>query len=683
MELEKQLLLKLKTILQSKWFYILLLAFIMFYIIIFTKIVHYQSKFLIDTTSIKGMVVNYKYDKDNNKITLTIKGREKVIGYYYLNDDEEVINLLGKTVLVKGMINEPFTSTIPNSFDYQNYLYQNHIYKTFKIDKWEIIKNENIFYKIKNYIIKRIDNFDNKVQEYLKLFILGDSTLLDSNTYNLYRSNGIWHLFAISGMHINLLLVILNNLLIKYKHKDIVICLILGYFMFLTSFSPSVMRVTYYFYFSLLFKKLKLNLNPKQVLIIVFSLLILFNPFIIYNTGFQYSFLISYSLMNFSKLITGSYLMKILKISSISFLVSLPITVNLNYEINPSSILLNIIYVPLISLFIFPFTIISFLVFPLSFILRYILIFLEVSNKFLNLFSLNIIMPKMSWVVILVYYIFIYFSYYNKKYLILLFLLILFNISIPKWNNNYEIYYFDVGQGDASAIISPKQKDVVMIDTGDVINEGNAENILHFYKSRGISKINYLILSHGDSDHMGNASYIINNFKVENVIFNCGAYNDLETSLMKDLKDKKINYLSCIKEINLKYNKLLFLNSLEYDNENDNSSVIYTKIDNYTFLFMGDASSKREEDIEKSYFLPKIDILKVGHHGSKTSSSKEFLEVIEPKYAIISVGRKNRYGHPNKEVLDNLSNTKIYRTDLNGSILFKIKNHNIDVKEYN
>ena len=97
-------------------------------------------------------------------------------------------------------------------------------------------------------------------------------------------------------------------------------------------------------------------------------------------------------------------------------------------------------------------------------------------------------------------------------------------------------------------------------------------------------------------------------------------------------------------------------------------------------MFMGDASVTTEKEILSKYNLPNIDVLKVGHHGSNTSSSKEFIEEINPKYSIISVGKNNRYGHPNKEVLDNLNDSKIYRTDLDGSIMFKIKNNKLKIE---
>ncbi len=255
-------------------------------------------------------------------------------------------------------------------------------------------------------------------------------------------------------------------------------------------------------------------------------------------------------------------------------------------------------------------------------------------------------------------------------------------------NNNY-VYFFDVGQGDSSLIINNHK--LYMIDTGgketyykepwmEKEKYYYTDSIVKFIKSIGYEKIDSLILTHGDYDHMGEAINLVDNFKVEKVIFNCGPYNDLEQELIKVLDKKKIKYYSCIKELNIDKNKLYFLQTKEYDNENDNSNVIYTELDGYKFMFMGDASITTEKEILDKYNISNIDVLKVGHHGSKTSSSKEFINEINPKYSIISVGKNNRYGHPNKEVLDNLKDTKIYRTDQDGSIMLKIKNNKLKIE---
>ena len=190
------------------------------------------------------------------------------------------------------------------------------------------------------------------------------------------------------------------------------------------------------------------------------------------------------------------------------------------------------------------------------------------------------------------------------------------------------------------------------------------------------------ISPHGDFDHIGDAVSLVNNFKVKKVIFNCDKFNDLEKELIKLLDKKKIKYYSCIEKLNIDNNKLHFLQTKQYNNENDNSCVIYTKLNGYKFMFMGDAGVDKEKDILDKYNISDIDVLKVGHHGSKTSSDKNFIDEMDPKYSIISVGKNNRYGHPNREVLNNLANTKIYRTDQDGSIMFKIKKNKLRIETY-
>ena len=178
---------------------------------------------------------------------------------------------------------------------------------------------------------------------------------------------------------------------------------------------------------------------------------------------------------------------------------------------------------------------------------------------------------------------------------------------------------------------------------------------------------------------MGEAINLINNIKVEKVILNNDEYNDLELSLIKQLDKKHIPYYKEVSKLNIGENKLYFLNDKIHDDENDNSIVAYLQLKDVKILLMGDAGLKVEEEILKKYNVKDVDVLKVGHHGSKTSSGKTFINNVNPKYGIISVGKNNRYGHPNKGVLDNLKNSTIYRTDIDGSIIFKIKYKKIKI----
>lgn len=179
---------------------------------------------------------------------------------------------------------------------------------------------------------------------------------------------------------------------------------------------------------------------------------------------------------------------------------------------------------------------------------------------------------------------------------------------------------------------------------------------------------------------MGEAINLVNNFKIKKVIFNCGRYNYLEKQLIDVLERKKIDYYSCVKNLDIEDFNLQFLNTKIYDNENDNSNVIYFNYNSYKFLLMGDAGEKRELDILESYNIKDIDFLKVGHHGSNTSSSKIFINSINPKYSLISVGKNNKFGHPRSSVLNILKNSTIYRTDEDGSIKIMLNKNEYKIR---
>ena len=286
---------------------------------------------------------------------------------------------------------------------------------------------------------------------------------------------------------------------------------------------------------------------------------------------------------------------------------------------------------------------------------------------------------KVNILVYILYFIiiFIFLFRVKKVYLYILSILLSIHFIIPSIDNLY-IEYINVGQGDSTLIhINNKS---IMVDTGGNNNDLFFNVLNKELKKQGINKLDYLVLSHGDFDHMGEAINLVNNFKVEKVIFNCGEFNDLEKELIKVLDKKHIKYYSCIRELNIDGNKLYFLQTKEYGNENDNSNVIYTELNGYKFMFMGDAGIEKEKDIINKYNISNIDVLKVGHHGSKTSSGKEFINVINPAYSVISVGKNNRYGHPNKEVLENLRDSKIYRTDQDGSVILKSKNNKLKIE---
>ena len=674
---------KLKIILQSNGIYYFSIILIILYILIYSSITNYKYNKISLDNYFEGRVINLSIK--NNKVIMILKNKIKVKASYIKDesDNNDYYELIGKKIIINGNLNETNNNTIPNTFNYKDYLFHNHIYGVYNIDNFKIINNENFLYHLKYLINKRINGFEEKIIPYLNIFLLGDKSLLQDDILNNYHTNGIWHLFAISGMHIELFIKVFSKIIKRIKLKKLIIICFLLFFLFITNFSPSTQRVCIFYFLKNFLNHFKIQISNIKILLITAFVIIIINPFVIYNSGFQYSFLITLGIMLYSYKIKGNYLKKTYKISLIALLISLPISINNNYEINILSLFSNLLYVPFITFIIFPLTILCIIFKFLTPIYLIVISCLEISNEYLSYLKINIIIPRMSLSIIIIYYLLLFIYYKTKVKTIILFVVFLtfFNILLSKLDKSFKVYYFDVNQGDSSILISPFNRETIMIDTGgNIFNNYGSNNIIIFLKSLGINKIDSLIITHGDFDHMGWSINLVNNFKVEKVIFNCGPYNDLEKDLIKVLNRKKIPYYSCIKELKIDNNKLYFLQTKEYDNENDNSNVIYTELDGYKFMFMGDAGVTTEKEIMDKYDLQDIDILKVGHHGSRTSSSEAFINKINSKYSIISVGKNNRYGHPNKEVLDNLKKSKIYRTDQDGSVMFKIRNNNLKIE---
>lgn len=659
-------------ILQSRYIFKILTILILIITIIYTKYYPFKSVFNNNDTEFIGIVEDYII-KDN-QIKISLKSKERIIVTYKYTS--KVFNNLsyGDKIKVTGVLKEPSTNNIFNNFNYKKYLYNKKIYyiiEASKIDK--IQNNNNHIYTIKNLLYTRINNL--KSSSYIKALLFGDNKL-DKEIKTSYQINGISHLFSVSGFHINFITTIiyfyLDRITYNKKIKYITVDIFLVLYLVLCN-TTSLLRCTVMNILLSINYLLKLNIKKIDIVLLTLILCIIINPFIIYDIGFIYSYTISFFLILYkNKYKTNNKLLKIIYISLISFLVSLPINIYTSYEINFLSIILNIIIVPIVSLILLPLSLLT-LIFPILDNILYLItsILEKISLYTSNINIFKLILSKPSIILIIIYYLVIILILSKKKYYYLILILLIFHKTIPLYNSNLEVVMFDVGEADSMLISTPSKRVNILIDTGRGID---INNIIIYLKSIGISKLNYLIITHGDEDHIGGALYLIDNFKVDNVILNKGDYTELEVELITHLKNKNIKYTNNINKIPLLGSYMYLLNTKKFSNENDNSIVTYFEYQKYKFLFMGDSSSKTEEYLINNYNLANISFLKVGHHGSNTSSSPLFINKITPKVSLISVGRNNFYHHPSKEVLTNLSNSIIYRTDIDKSIKIKINN---------
>ena len=682
--------LKLRKILLYDILYLSLFILSLIYAFIFIKNYSVKSIYSLDDKVFYLIIKTIKIDGDK----LYLEFNNNLIGNYYFNSELERNSFhykIGDKVKIIGKLYEPSNNTIPNTFNYKKYLYHKGIKYIINIENIELIKrNKNIFNIIKNNIIERISNINNN--EYLYAFILGKSSYIDSEIYNNYKINGITHLFALSGLHVSMfssfLLLVFKKMKLNENISYLLTSIFLILFSFLASFTPSILRAVIFFILSSINNIYYFYIKPKNLLYLTFIILVIINPNYLFNTGFLLSFSITYFILLFNENYKiNNKILSILIISIISLLASFPIIINMSYELNIIGFLNNLVFIPFVSYLVFPSALISVIMPLFSNILNILTNIMEyISNISSNILNITLIFSKMNYIEIIIYYILLILMIkLNKKICLIMFIFIIYLYLKVNIDSNKYVYFLDVGQGD-STLLKLNDKNI-LIDTGGIItyksydewNKRNNtfnlmnDNIILFFKSIGIKKIDYLIITHGDKDHCGFAKDLINNFKVKEVIFNCGNYNYLEKEIISLLETKNIKYKKCINKLD----NLYFLQTKEYNNENDNSNVIYTELNGYKFMFMGDASITTEKEIMNRYNISDIDVLKVGHHGSRTSSSKEFIKDINPKYSIISVGKNNRYGHPSKEVLENLKESKIYRTDEDGSIMFKIKKGNM------
>ena len=259
-----------------------------------------------------------------------------------------------------------------------------------------------------------------------------------------------------------------------------------------------------------------------------------------------------------------------------------------------------------------------------------------------------------------------------------------FRPALPKPKGNLEVHYIDVGQGDATFIKSPSGE-TILIDAG---NNGKGKVVANYLKGLGYLSIDYMIATHPDADHVGGLDEVLYAMNVKNIYAPKVSHT---TQTFKDFLAAVANKGLIIKEA--KSGVTLPINSLnsqflapvkEYGNDlNEWSAVLKVTHGSKSFLFTGDAESKSEKDMVATYASSlKSDVLKPGHHGSKTSSSQPFLDAVKPSIAVISAGAGNRYGHPTQETLSKLNamSINVYRTDLNGTVIINSDGSNISIR---
>ncbi|PID61985.1 MAG: DNA internalization-related competence protein ComEC/Rec2 [Ignavibacteriae bacterium] len=668
------------------------------------ELLEYDSLKLSDKTS---NIFKVNFWKDTTNLIYNI--------YEHLNINEK-INFIGTITNPKNMRN-------PSEFDYRKYLNSKNVagvincynMKTVSFQETEKLDFKNIVLSVRKSINKRISElYPNKAGHLLKGILLADRSDINYNIQTDFVNSGVIHVLAVSGLHVGFVMGIFYLLFGRLDIRVRYIFTIFGVlsFLIITGTHASVFRASTMAVIYLLAKLSNRSINGFNEISIAALIILLLNPYEIFNPGFQLSFsavlsiLIIYPIFSkkIKKLKVKNLIKKLFLFISVSVAAqigTLPFTIFYFNKLSLISIFTNVLVIPLVGIIV-AIGILSLLISVLfvslalyfaatnTMLIDLLYYFIRHSSslKFshLNIFNLSILDG-------IIFYIFIGIILYSIKSMknkiiigiisILLFFAFmnLYTLDDVKLlaDGKLSVTAIDIGQGDSFLIKFPNSQ-TALIDAGNSTEffDCGERIIFPFIQSLKIDTIDYAFISHLDSDHYAGFIYLIKNHIVKNVYL--PKASSIKDSIFKDF----LNFYSvpykfyCTEKMSIGNTNLYFLNDttkLSYKNFdiNNKSGIIKLVYGKTSFLFTGDAEFEREEALIKNYgeFL-KSDYLKVGHHGSKGSTSEKFIKYIAPKFAVISAGIANRFNHPSERVLNLLNEQKIEisRTDKEGAVIY-------------
>lgn len=640
-----------------------------------------------------------------------------------LNNGVEVE--FGQIVLVKGKLEAFDFPRNPGGFNEKLYMQTKHIdYKMFA----EILSKGKIVNSFDSYIYKLHKKIKNMYETILPLkeasvleaMLLGDKQNLDTSVKEVYRKSGISHILAISGLHISiisvLLWLILDTLKLNKRVSSTIILTVLIVYCIFTGNSVSTTRAVIMIGIVLFGNIIYYQSDIYTSIATAAFVLLIYQPLYLYDVGFQLSFGAVISIIVLSPILERLYFIpKPIRLCLVSTLAaSLGTYPIIAYHFNTISVIgvaVNLLVLPLASILVcfgIISTIVGFIWIELGKflcgIVYFILVFYEnICTIASNIPFSQIVTGQPNLILIFIYYTIIlataYYCYLNKqkrqalkKYMLYMqiFLLIISAIVIFK-PKDLEIVYLDVGQGDSIAIHTAKNKNILIDGGGNIskpLEEANmgTQIVLPYLRYKGINRLDCVFVSHPDGDHIIGILELLDYIKINQIFI---ADTDAKNDLLETLEMKASKYNIPINKLS-KGNIVKVDDSISFeciyptkdilidsDDYNNNSLVLYMDYNNSKFLFTGDIEKEAEDRIIKDYKKLDTDILKVAHHGSKTSSTQNFVDMVQPKVAVISSGKNNYYGHPHKEVLDRYKNINIYNTADDGAILIKPKNNKL------
>ncbi|WLD92146.1 DNA internalization-related competence protein ComEC/Rec2 [Alkalihalobacillus sp. AL-G] len=632
-----------------------------------------------------------------------------------------------------GSLEKPGQTRNFYSFDYRAFLksyYGIHwVLRPVEFSVGQCQFQDNFINRLHQYRHEQINkiskDFPDKLSGMVNALLFGDRSGIDETLITHYQSLGLIHLLAVSGLHVGSALGLTFFLLLRFgmtREKGLWGLLgIIPLIIIITGAAPSVLRAGFMAAIVCILSLLRMKIPPINQISIVCFVLLLIKPTYIFHLGFQLSFLITVSILLSSKIILRckSTLSQLFAASIIAQIASIPIVLWNFYEFSLWSLPLNMILIPLVTLIILPMIFLTFILYSwvpipvwvvfakmleLSFSLIHFLMEVSSSLPFgLLTFGRPDGMMMFILIVTLIWFLIRWekaVSYHKLTTPFFVTIIVfIFLWILPYVDRNGYVTMVDVGQGDAIVVELPFRRGVYVIDSGGFFqfekerwmerrkSFNTGEDILVPYlKARGIRSINALILTHGHIDHVGGALEVIDSIQVESVLYGKSSmYDNSEEQLLNHIQEKGIP-IHLVRD-GMKWTtggqtfKVLGPNQ-SGTSKNNRSIILYFKLYQSRFLFMGDMEKEQEARFVRSYPNLKIDVLKVGHHGSDTSSTQPFLNHVQPEIALISAGVDNRYQHPALEVINRLAKqgVSIYRTDLDGGIRLKLTPYKTEIE---
>ncbi len=646
-------------------------------------------------------VCTAKIVRNNKKILINIKMSQDIPSIKY-----------GDSLYIEGEFKQPEEARNYKGYNYKQYLKTKKIIGTVELEKVKILKSSNgsFIHNIQKYIRDTINGtLTDEEGNLLLAILLGDKDKLSEDIQESFKTSNLSHMLAVSGAHVSYIILgltyVLQNSIIGKKNGKIVCIIFLLAFMAITNFTPSVTRACIMAILTLLSSIIYRKSDVYTNISVAALITLIFNPYSLLDLGFQLSYGGTIGIIIFIKRIQEkksnskviNYIKQMALVSIYANIIIIPIMMYHFNTVSFTFIISNIMASPILGIIVitgFLFIITSITVKPLTsliaiFIKPILSILIKISQICSKLPFSNILVVTPYMFNVISYYAIILYCIKSKKnnkckiIICLLIVLILINFIIYIFPQKLRIFFIDVGQGDSTLIITPDKKTVLIDGGGSDSFDVGEKVLLPYLLDRRILKVDYVLISHFDTDHCGGILTIMEKVKVKNIIISEQAEHSENYERFKKLMiHKKIRLIEVKKGDKIKIGrysefKILFPTSrlLSENPLNNNSIVAQFNYNNFKMLFTGDIEKLAEQQILKAEKAEiRADILKVAHHGSKTSSIPEFIKAVRPKIALIGVGKNNTFGHPNQQTIKNLENIKcrIYRTDLQGEIIIKI-----------